>query len=299
MEPPSSLLALGALLTLLLSAALWLITTPLRTALRRRRLANQPFPAEWRRLLQRRMPAWRRLPPDLQRRLRRCIRIFIAEKRFVGCDGLVVSEDMKVLIAAQACLLVLNRPLDDLADVREILLYPSAFAVQRRETDASGVEHFGPRVHLGESSARGQVVLAWDAVLAGAADPDDGHNVVIHEFAHQLDQQNGEANGAPPMRGAARIARWAAVMGAAYALLNQQVAAGEPPSLDPYGTHSPAEFFAVASESFFERPHALARELPELYDALREYYRADPGIWQITALASATTTQLRPPSLAR
>lgn len=279
MSPTPSLLALTATSAALLASALWLASEPLRTALRRRRIRTRPFPASWRRVLQQKMPVWRALPPDLQDRLRRLIQIFIAEKRFTGCDGMVVTDEVRLLIAAQACLLILRRPLDDFAGVREILVYPGAFAVSRRETDHSGVEHAWQRVHLGESSSRGQVVLAWDAVLAGAADASDGHNVVIHEFAHQLDQQNGAANGAPPLPGRARVARWAAVMGAAYTLLHQQVAAQEMPVLDPYGAHSPAEFFAVATESFFERPQHLALALPEAYAELSAYYRVDPRLW--------------------
>lgn len=279
MTPLTSTLALAALIAVLLSAALWLFADPLRTALRRRRIRARPFPAAWRRLLQQNMPAWRALPPDLQQQLRRRIQVFVAEKRFIGCDGMVITDEVRVLIAAQACLLILNRPTDYFAGLREILVYPGAFAVARTETDAAGVQHAWRRVHLGESSSRGQVVLAWDAVLAGAADATDGHNVVIHEFAHQLDQENGEANGAPPLRGAARVARWAAVMGAAYAMLHQQVAAHEPPVLDPYGAYSPAEFFAVATESFFERPQHLAAALPEAYAELSSYYRVNPLVW--------------------
>lgn len=275
-----SLLALSLLVLVLLSAGLWLFSEPLRTALRRRRVVARPFPADWRRMLRTRMPAWRRLPPDLQLRLRRRIQVFVAEKRFIGCAGLEVSEDMKVLIAAQACMLVLRRPMDDFAALREILVYPGAFAVSRSDVEPSGIEHAWRRVHLGESSARGQVVLSWEAVLKGAADPGDGHNVVMHEFAHQLDQQNGTANGAPPQHGAARMARWAAVMGAAYALTLQQAAAHQPIALDPYALQSPAEFFAVATENFFERPSELARALPEAYAELASFYRVDPLVWQ-------------------
>lgn len=279
MHPLTPILALSGLIALLLSVGLWLFSEPLRTALRRRRITAQPFPAAWRRILQTRMPAWRQLPPDLQQRLRRRIQVFVAEKHFIGCAGLDVTDDMRVLIAAQACMLVLRRPMDDYAALREILIYPGTFAVSRSETDPGGVEHAWRRAHLGESSARGQVVLAWDAVLDGAADPADGHNVVMHEFAHQLDQQNGAANGAPPQPGAARMARWAAVMGAAYALTLQQAAAHEPMALDAYALHSPAEFFAVATESFFERPAHLAHALPDAYAELASYYRVDPLIW--------------------
>ncbi|WP_018410754.1 M90 family metallopeptidase [Methyloversatilis thermotolerans] len=279
MQNAGSLIALTVFIALAMGFALWTASASLRSRWRRARIAAAPFPPAWRRMLQTAMPAWRRLPADIQDILRRHILIFVAEKRFIGADGLAISEEMKVLIAAQASLLSVRRGPGCFDDVREVLVYPGAFAVTRPDVDAAGVEHVAPRIHLGESSSRGQVVLAWDAVLAGAADPDDGHNVVLHEFAHQLDQRKGAANGAPSRVGAKRVARWAATMGAAYALLHQQVLANEVPTLDPYALHSPAEFFAVATENFFERPDHLARAMPAVYRELAGYYHVDPLSW--------------------
>nr|WP_306441628.1 M90 family metallopeptidase [Methyloversatilis sp. XJ19-49] len=265
------------LLTLI--PAVWLLAEPLRIESRRRWQRGRPFPPAWRAILRQRVPQVRLLPADLQIQLKKHIQVFVAEKTFVGCDGLDVTDDMRVTIAAQACLLLLNRRSGYFPALREILIYPSAFAVRRLTTDAAGVVHDGRAVHLGESSARGHVVLSWDDVVRGAADAADGHNVVIHEFAHQLDQENGDANGAPPMVGRHRVERWTRVFDAAYGQLHHQLRGQTAPALDPYGASSPAEFFAVASESFFERPQHLAEAFPELFGELSRYYRVNPLSW--------------------
>jgi Mlc titration factor MtfA (ptsG expression regulator) len=270
-------LVIFILLTLIPAA--WLLAGPLRTASRRRWLRSRPFPPAWRAIVRQRVPQVRQLPADLQLQLKRHIQVFVAEKRFIGCGGLEVTDDMRVTIAAQACLLLLNRRSGYFPALREILIYPSAFAVRRRTVDAAGVRHEGRAVHLGESSSHGTVVLSWDDVVRGAADASDGHNVVIHEFAHQLDQENGDANGAPPMLGRHRVERWTRVFNDAYAQLHRQLREHAEPALDPYGASSPAEFFAVASEAFFERPGHLAAAFPELFSELSRFYRVNPLSW--------------------
>jgi MtfA peptidase len=243
---------------------------------RHARVLRQPFPAAWRNILRRRMPAYTKLPPPLQAQLRRLIQIFVAEKPFIGCAGLVVTDEMRVLVAAQASLLQLNRAAGGYPKLREVLLYPGAFAVERPEHDGLGLVHSGLRRTLaGESWERGQVVLSWADVVAGAADPHDGANVAIHEFAHQLDQESGAANGAPFLGRRERYAAWAATWNAAYARLTS--GAGSP--IDAYGAQSPAEFFACASEAFFETPALLAAAEPALYQALAAYYAVDPLGW--------------------
>ena len=267
---------------LVLLLVLWLWGQPFWVARRRERLRQQPFPARWRRILRRRVPLVRRLPADLQLRLKQHMQVFIAEKPFIGCAGLKITTEMRVVIAAQACLLILNRPVGYFRSLRQILVYPGAFVVQRTEGDGSGLLHERRRALSGESWSEGQIILSWQDCLDGAADPDDGQNVVIHEFAHQLDQENGNANGAPPRgrREAGHDAqRWSAVFHAAYARLRREARNGEAGVLNSYGAHSPAEFFAVASEVFFERPQALAQDYPELYRELSGYYRLDPAGW--------------------
>lgn len=275
--------------------ATWIGGEPLRVALRRLRVRARPFPAEWRAILRRRVPYFYTLPADLQLQLKKRIQVFLDEKHFVGCAGFAIDDEVRVTIAAQACLLLLNRRTDYFPSLREILVYPGAFVVTRGRTQESGIRHEGRVALAGESWAQGQVVLSWGDVLAGAATVDDGRNVVIHEFAHQLDQEKGHANGAPwlPSRAAAR--RWTEVLGREYAALRARVAqpwpaaAGEPggapvtivpPLIDAYGATDPAEFFAVVSEVFFEQPARLATEHPALYREFARYYRVDPLTWR-------------------
>jgi len=279
--------ALGLLLAFAFAGA------PLLTAWRRERLRRRPFSAEWRAILRRRVPAVARLPADLQLQLKRHMQVFLAEKRFVGCAGLQVTDEMRVVIAAQACLLLLNRRTGYFARLREILVYPGLYLARSVQGDGSGVLHERREARAGESWPNGQVVLSWDDALAGAVDPGDGRNLVIHEFAHQLDQEKGHANGAPWLGGPARRARWASVMAAAFAQARSEAVAYDraraqatpdalalaPPLIDAYGTTDPAEFFAVVSELFFERPAALAAEQPALYGELSRFYRVDPAGW--------------------
>ena len=264
---------------LALSVAAWLWGPAVLAALRRDRVRRQAFPPAWRDILRRRMPAYTRLPPDLQLQLRKHIQVLLAEKPFIGCAGLEVTDEMRVLIAAQAALLLLNRRADYFGNLRQILVYPGAFVVERSQADGSGLTHETRRALSGESWQQGQVLLSWDDVLAGAADPDDGRNVVIHEFAHQLDQERGRANGAPWLGRRERYARWAAVLGAEFAALHQRLARGEPGLIDPYAATDPAEFFAVVSEHFFEQPGLLAAAHPALYGELVQCYRTDPLSW--------------------
>jgi MtfA peptidase len=262
----------------------WMLGQPWWRQWQRRRATAPAFPEAWRRILRKRVPAVRRLPADLQLQLKKRIQVFLAEKTFIGCNGLEVSDEMRVTVAAQACLLLLNRGAEVYPDLRQILLYPNVFIVEREHNGMAGLRHAQSRVLSGESWSHGQVILSWQDVLDGAARPDDGRNVVIHEFAHQLDQQAGPANGAPWMVGRERYERWSRVMNEAYARLRtqQQQAPvhGAPAALiDAYGATDPAEFFAVVSEVFFEQPVRLATEQPALYAELAGYYCVDPAAW--------------------
>lgn len=268
--------------SLALLLAMGLLGQPYWQAYRRKRVRQAAFPAVWRKILRERVPLVRKLPEHLQLQLKKHMQVFIAEKSFLGCDGLEVTEEMRVVIAAQACLLILNRPTDYFANVRQILVYPGAFVVNQVTVDGAGVHQEDAEVRLGESWSQGQVILSWEDSLHGAAVADDGYNVVIHEFAHQLDQENGAAQGAPPplLGDAGHDAqRWSTVFHAAYAHLQAQVRHGVDGLLDPYGAQSPGEFFAVVSEVFFEQPRALSVEYPALYQELQGYYKLDPAAW--------------------
>jgi len=256
-----------------------IVLAPRWRARRRARLARQSFPAAWRRILRRRVPYVQRLPADLQLRLKGLMQVFLAEKRFIGCAGFVISDEVRVTIAAQACLPLLGAERGFYPRLSQILVYPGAFAVQRVHTGAAGVQMEQRQVLSGESWSQGQVVLSWQDVVAGAAEPGDGQNVVIHEFAHQLDQEKGHANGAPLLASRAAYARWSALMQGEFDALRARVEAGVPSLMSDYGATDPAEFFAVASEVFFEQPAELAGFHPALYAELSRYYRLNPLSW--------------------
>ena len=271
-----------ALLSLSLLVALfiaWLLSQPARARRRRERLRNRPFPPTWQRILQRRVRCVRRLPADLQQQLKGHIQVFLAEKSFIGCKGLEITDDMRVTIAAQACLLILNRPTDYYPGLRQVLVYPGAFIVDRAEFDEAGVHQRERQVLSGESWGESQVILSWEDVVEGAAVDDDGWNVVIHEFAHQLDQEKGYASGAPELAARDHYPRWSKVLGEEYRRLRERSESMQPSLLDDYGATDPAEFFAVVSEVFFEQPQELAAEHPALYRELSSFYRVDPLAW--------------------
>jgi MtfA peptidase len=266
-----------AVLTLL--GVLWTLTAPLRVMHRRKRLRGHPFPAPWREILKHRVPYVRALPPDLQLRLKKHIQVFIAEKNFIGCAGLVITDEIRVTIAAQACLLILNRPAYYYPNVDQILVYPGPFVVNRIHTDSTGVMHDRSQILSGESWSHGQVILSWQDALEGAAVVDDGINAVIHEFAHQLDQEKGYANGAPYLRRREHYRRWSHVLDEAFNTLQEQVRTQQASLFSHYGATNPAEFFAVISEVFFEQPQRMAAEYPELYRELGGFYNLDPSSW--------------------
>ncbi len=276
----AALYFIGAAALLLLAIGLWLAGPSLLAHLRRLRVRRRPFPAAWREVLRRRMPLFARLPPDLQMQVRKHVQVLLAEKPFIGCAGLVITDEIRVLVAAQAALLLLNHQAGYFANLRQILVYPGSFIVERSEPDEIGLTHETRRALSGESWQQGQLLLSWDDVLAGAADPHDGHNVVIHEFAHQLDQERGRANGSPWLGRRDGYARWARVLSAEYRALQSQLARGEAPAvIDAYAATNPAEFFAVVSEHFFEQPAALAAAHPALYAEFARCYRTDPLSW--------------------
>ncbi|MBI3369797.1 MAG: zinc-dependent peptidase [Burkholderiales bacterium] len=270
---------LGLVLAALAGSAA-LLAQPRWVARRRARLRGRPFPAAWRRILRQRVPLVARLPADLQQRLKGHIQVFLAEKPMLGCQGLRVSDEMRVTVAAQACMLLLGRAEPDyFPGLRQVLLYPGAFVVERLQPQGGGVLQEQRRALAGESWQQGQVILSWDDVRAGGAVADDGCNVVMHELAHQLDQDTGAANGAPAMASPAQARRWSQVMNAAFARLQAMTQAELPSVLSAYGASSAAEFFAVATEVFFEQPHQLVAEYPALYTELARYYLVDPLAW--------------------
>jgi Mlc titration factor MtfA (ptsG expression regulator) len=238
-----------------------------------------PFPPAWREILRNRVPLYERLVEADQEELESHVQWFLEEKRFEGCGGLEITDELRVTIAGQACLLLLHQARDGYAKLKSILVYPSTyFAGDRRDDNGNA--------RLGESWEHGTVVLAWDSVLGGATNPFDGRNVVLHEFAHQLDQEDGEADGAPVLaRGERFLHRhaaytsWARVLSSKFEQLQEKTRRGRKTVMDKYGATHPAEFFAVATECFFEKPRQMLKKHPELYEELKQFYQQDPAGW--------------------
>jgi Mlc titration factor MtfA (ptsG expression regulator) len=235
-------------------------------------------------IIERNVDQYRGMPAPLRQQLQRLVKQFLHQKRFVGCAGLELTEEMRVTIAAQACLLLLNRPSRVYPGLHTVLVYPGAFLVPRREQDAAGVVSETRQDLLGESWGDGRVVLSWEHVRRAGAGPEAAHNVVLHEFAHQLDSESGSNNGAPWLGSPERYRSWSETLSRDFELLRRDAWFGYRDVLDPYGATNPAEFFAVATESFFEQPHALASRHPALYAEFQAYYRVDPRDWRAAPL---------------
>src|SRR5712692_6081390 len=240
---------------------------------RRRRLRAQPFPKDWLATVESNVPFFRRLSASDQAELLGNIQVFLAEKRFEGCGGLELTDEIRVTIAAQACLLLLHRETDYFPRLLTILVYPSAYMVDERRPVDEHVWEEGTTTRLGETGRRlGSMVLSWDAAKSGAADPSDGKNVVFHEFAHQLDYENYAADGVPGLVTREEQLSWREVMRTEFASLRAADETGISTLLDTYGATNPAEFFAVATEAFFERPIMLRAQHPRLYAEFQEYF---------------------------
>lgn len=261
-----------------ISGIAYVILKPRWINAQRIKVASQPFPKAWRLILKQYLPYFYSMPADVQLQLKQRILVFINEKQFYGFEGVEINDEIRVTIAAQACLLLLNRHTDYYPKLKSIYVYPAAFITKHSGVDAAGVLQNDARVLSGESWELGKVILSWKDAMHGAKNFTDGHNVVIHEFAHQLDQETGAANGAPFLRHRGREC-WSQVLAQEFALLQQQAARGEQSLLDHYGATNPAEFFAVASEVFFERPREFLLQLPKLYQQLQGFYQVNPAVW--------------------
>ncbi len=264
-----------SLVALALAAPFWYPRWSLKRAL------SRPLPPDAVQTLRHYIPVYDRMAPALQQQLQRLVVQFLHQKKFVGCAGLDVTDEMRVAVAGLACMLLLDRPSKVYRPLRAILLYPGAFAAPRRDVGPGGIVTDVHQTMLGESWDDGRVVLSWDDVARGARDWSSGHNVALHEFAHQLDSESGSTNGAPYLGSPENYRSWSTVLSRDFAHLRQAAWAGDPHSvLDHYGATNPAEFFAVATETFYGKPWQLRERHPALYDELRKYYRVDPCQWQ-------------------
>lgn len=239
---------------------------------RRRRLYKELFPQDWVLILTQRFSLYKFLPQDIRNQLHGHIHIFLAEKNFVGYRGIEINDTIRVVIAAQACILLLNRKTNYYPHLGNILIYPNVFNHQTNDGSPQ------PGGRLGESWHRGPIVLSWLHSQQGGANAKDGQNVVMHEFAHQLDQENGPSDGLPILQHN-NIRQWSGVLSKEFKSLKLKMKLRKSSLLDKYGATNPAEFFAVITEHFIEQPKQFNKKHPELYQELKKYYQVDPITW--------------------
>jgi Mlc titration factor MtfA (ptsG expression regulator) len=269
-------LMLLIVLLVVLSAAAYIFLWPI---LHQKVITLRPFPKSWLTIIKQRLPAFLHMPPELRIQWLRLIKTFLYSKDFVGCAGLQITEEMKVVIASQACLLLLNRPSHEYRDLRTVLVYPTTFVAKREIRDDLGLVAEQTQTLLGESWSNGKVILAWDDVEKGVRDFQDGQNVVLHEFAHQLDHESGTANGAPLLYRKNAYRTWSKVFSKEFSDLQSRLNNSVSSDINQYGATNPAEFFAVVTEMFFERPGVLHHHHPQLFEQLLGYYSVDPREW--------------------
>ena len=243
---------------------------------RRRNALSKPWPDSWNLHLQRNVRlTWEMTPKELDA-LRDRVKIFVSEKHWEGCEGIEITDEIKITVAAQACIMLLGVKDYYFDNVKTILIFPNVFG----RTTSDGVSQGQHQYRAGEAWQGGPIILSWKDTLRGGRNEDDGHNLVIHEFAHALDGLDGEMGGNVMFDDAEASKDWQRVVDLEYLQLVRAKDSGRRTLLDPYGATNKAEFFAVASESFFEKPRELARNHQELFGLLRNYYRVDPVNWQ-------------------
>lgn len=250
------------------------------TERRRRRILEDPFPDEWTRIIESNMAGYAHLDDEEQTHLRQLVQVFVAEKNWEGAGGLEMDDEVRVTVAAQACLLILELEHALYRQVESIVVYPSTVVTRPRTPSIFSLATDLPEQAmpiLGQAFTRGPVILVWDAVRRGGIDPRDGRNVVYHEFAHKLDMLGGAADGVPPIAERDVYARWVEVFTCEYEALKEASRRGRRTFLDPYALKSGAEFFAVATEHFFEQGPKMERDHPAMYEVLRDFYRQDPA----------------------
>jgi Mlc titration factor MtfA (ptsG expression regulator) len=267
-----------AIVVAALALVAWLLLAPVLRSRRHRRAAAAPLAPSRIRAIEVNVPGRMRLPPPLRDRLDGLVGAFVAEKTFVGCNGLTVTDEMRVTIAAHACMLVLGRPHDLYPSLQSILVYPTPFWVVEEDEDESGLVTRARRVLAGQAWDASRIILSWEDVVAAGAAHEPGYNVVLHEFAHHLDYEG--LGLARPATGERRpLERWTSDLQQEFERLEDEVASGAETFLDPYAAEDEAEFFAVVSEDFFERPVPLRAAHPRLYALLQEFYGLDPATW--------------------
>ena len=247
---------------------------------RRKKILATPFPGGWERLIQNNIPYYQHLSRDEKKHLQDLIQVFIAEKYWLGCNGLELTDEIRVMIAAHACLMILALPNDYYRNVESIYVYPTTIVSPESSVGFFEVRTTpvrGPMPIIGEAHHQGPVILVWDVVKGEARHPEHGHNVVYHEFAHKLDMLDGSADGTPPLATAEEYLRWSEVCSREYLELCNKVERGKPTFFDSYAATNETEFFAVVTEHFFCKPESMKHQHPELYQVLQDFYRQDPA----------------------
>lgn len=252
---------------------------PLFRYFRRKWIATKPFPDKWLSVLENRVPVYKKMPADCREKLQNRIQIFLDEKYFEGCSGLNITADIRVIIAAYACILILEEKADYYSDLQAILVYPNDYIAPVQDMDDGGVvtEGFEPR--SGEYWGTGNIVLSWAEIEKTLQNRDYGQNLIYHEFSHLLDDRYGLTAGITEQGMVLRKDDWSSVIARSYKKLEQLTREKRKSVLDSYGITSPAELFSVATEAFFEKPDELHREMPDLYRMLKRFYRLDPMQW--------------------
>ncbi|MCW3061979.1 MAG: mtfA [Capsulimonas sp.] len=245
---------------------------------RRKKLLAEPMPAEWIPYLQRNVWHYHTLSEGERASLHDILRVIIDEKNWEGCKGLVMTPEIQVTIAAQAAILLLGTPHDYFANVEAILVYPYDYVAMEQTVGPGRVVSETPSYRLGEAWSQGPVIVSWPEALTGGRIGGDGRNVVLHEFAHKLDYRDGRADGVPKLSGREAQERWSEVMSAEFQFLVNAAHDGVPTLLNQYGATNPAEFFAVATECFFEQPREMRHFHPQLYKIFQDFYGQDPAV---------------------
>ena len=242
---------------------------------RRKRLRAMPLPeASWD-IIDRNVPMIREMDAVDRKELGAIVQVLLHEKTFEGCGGLEITDEIRLTILAQAAVLLMHRETGYYPTLKTILVYPSAYYAPQSNVLPDGTVAEQPQLRLGESWYRGSLVLAWDNVQSSAWNHDDGRNVTLHEFAHQLDGVATGMDGAPKLPDRARYRSWARVLGEEYETLIDKLHRGHKSKIDSYGATNPPEFFAVVTEMFFEKPGTMRRHYPELYEELAAFYQQD------------------------
>lgn len=244
---------------------------------RRKKILSSPMPGHWEGILDQNVRQLSRLTLQQRALLFQRVQIFVQEKYWEGCNGFEITEEVKLTIAGQACLMTLGFAKDCFDQLKTILVYPDTYAATENFQNSIGVLTEGTSFRLGESWGKGPIILSWSSIYEGGQIPDDGRNVVVHEFAHYYDAVEGQFSGTPPLHSNQEYQRWEDVMTAEFQELRGQLSRGEATFIDAYGSTNPAEFFAVCSEHFFEQGRQMREYSSDLYETLKMFYQQDPA----------------------